>query len=104
MSVDLDSARRDWAEGHRVFVSAVDDPLQGQRLQRQVEVVVEELRRRMGSTFTQADLAGVYASAETWARHVVEERAGTPGWPRNLAVVVDTAFHLHARGAVDYAP
>jgi hypothetical protein len=34
----------------------------------------------------------------------VSERAATPGWPRTLAIVQDTAFHLYQRGAVDYTP
>lgn len=104
MSIDVDSARRDWADGHRRLAAAAGDPLQSGRLRRQVDVVVEELRRRVGATFTLAELAQAYAGAETWARDAVEERAGTPGWPRTLAVVVDAAFHLYARGAVDYAP
>jgi hypothetical protein len=41
--------------------------------------------------------------ADSWARDVLSEQ-GTPGWPRTLALVEGAAFHLYARGAVDYAP
>jgi hypothetical protein len=37
-------------------------------------------------------------------RDTVSERAATPGWPRTLSIVQDTAFHLYQRGAVDYTP
>lgn len=104
LSGDLESARRDWAEGHRRLASAAGDLPEAERLQHQVEVVMEELRRRVGGTFTLADLARAYDGAERWARAAVEERAGAPGWPRTLAVAVDAAFHVYARGAVDYGP
>ena len=45
-----------------------------ERLSRQVEVVTDELRRRVGGTFTLAELATVYADAERWARAAVAER------------------------------
>jgi len=37
-------------------------------------------------------------------RHVVAERAATPGWLGSLSLVEGAAFHLYARGAMDYAP
>jgi hypothetical protein len=101
---EVESARRDWEVGYRRLLAETDDPDARDRLFRQVEVVTEELRRRVGSTFTLADLTSSYAGAETWAREAVSERAATPGWPRTLALVEDAAFHLYARGAIDYEP
>ena len=66
--------------------------------------MTEELRRRVGGTYTLAQLAQAYAASEKWAREAVEERAGSPGWVRTLALVSDAAFHVYARGAVDYRP
>jgi hypothetical protein len=71
-----------------------------------VEAVTDELRRRVGGTFTLADLARVYDGAEDWVREVVidatppKARAG----PKDAALVQDAAFSSYARGASDYAP
>ncbi|HLB17747.1 MAG TPA: hypothetical protein VK613_01310, partial [Gaiellaceae bacterium] len=62
------------------------------------------LRRRIGQTFTLEELVAIYDRAESWVRDVVSEHAATQGWPRTLALVEDTAFHLYQRGAVDYKP
>lgn len=75
-----------------------------ERLLAQVEVVTEELRRRVGGTFTLAELASAYAGADSWSRAVVSERVPAPGWPRTLSLVEAAAFHRYARGAVDYEP
>ena len=104
MTVDVESARRDWEEGSRRLASASRDPVQGERLHRQVDVVTEELRRRVGGTYTLVQLAQAYTASEKWAREAVEERAASPGWVRTLALVSDAAFHFYARGAVDYRP
>lgn len=104
MEVDLESARRDWADGNRRLGEARRDPVQLERLHRQVDVLTNELRRRVGATFTLSELAAAYVGADAWARLAVEEHAGTPGWPRTLTVATDAAFHLYARGAIDYAP
>jgi hypothetical protein len=104
MAADVENARRDWADGWRRLHEEARDPQAAARLNRQVEVVTEELRRRVGSTFTLAELATAYADAERWAREAVAQRAAAPGWPQTLAFVGDAAFHLYSRGAVDYRP
>jgi hypothetical protein len=100
----VDVVRREWEEGYRRFETASRDPVAAERLRAQLEVVTDELRRRIGQTFTLDELATAYERADTWARHVVSEHAATPGWPRTLAIVEDAAFHLYQRGAVDYTP
>jgi hypothetical protein len=104
MRADVESARRDWADGWRRLQEESREPTAAERLRHQVEVVGDELRRRVGGTFTLAELADAYAEADRWARAVLAERAPGPGWPRTLSLVQDAAFHLYARGAVDYQP
>jgi hypothetical protein len=104
VSTDLESARRDWEDGYRRLAVATRDPAAAERLHRQVDVVTDELRRRVGGTYTLAELARAYAGSDSWARHAVEERAATPGWARTLSIVGDAAFHIYARGALDYEP
>src|SRR5437588_10477414 len=102
MSVDL--TRQHWDEGHRRLEQQRDDRTLYQRLLGYVEVVHRVLRRRIGLTFTLAELADCYRGAEAWARDAIEEGAAAPDWPRWVATVVDAAFHQYARGARDYAP
>jgi hypothetical protein len=102
---DIESARRDWEDGYRrLIAAAARDPVEADRLHRQLDVVTGELRRRVGSTFTVAELARAYPDSERWTRTAVEESGAPPGWARSLAMAGDAAFHLYARGAVDYAP
>jgi hypothetical protein len=100
----LETVRQEWEEGSRRFDELARDPVARPRLLHQLEVVTAELRKRVGQTFTLGDLASAYAGADSWVREAVEARAPTPGWPRALALVQDTAFHLYQRGAVDYTP
>jgi hypothetical protein len=71
-----------------------------------VDAVQAELRRRVGQTFTLADLARAYTGSEDWVRDVVV--ASTPergrAGLRDAALVGDAAFGLYARGATDYRP
>jgi hypothetical protein len=104
VATTTEALRRDWEEGYRRFEAAGREPVAGERLRAQLDVVADELRKRIGQTFTLDDLAAAYARADDWVRDAVSERAATPGWPRNLALVQDAAFHLYQRGAVDYGP
>jgi hypothetical protein len=104
VAVVLEVVRREWEDGYRRFEAASREPVAGGRLRRQLEVVTDELRRRIGQTFTLDELAAVYERADAWARDVVSEHAATPGWPRALAMVQDAAFYMYQRGAVDYEP
>jgi hypothetical protein len=100
----VEIARREWEDGHRRLHEEARQQPQPERLLAQVEAVGAELRRRVGGTFTLAELAAAYASAERWTREVVAEEAPAPGWPRTLSLVEAAAFHEYARGAQDYQP
>jgi hypothetical protein len=101
---EVESARREWAEGHRRLLEQASDAGERERLLAQVEVVGAELRRRVGGVFTLRELAESYARAEEWSRAVVAEQSPAPGWPRTLSLVEAAAFHLYSRGAQDYLP
>lgn len=89
---------------HRRLEEARGDAVRYRRLLAQLEVVIGELRKRVGQTFSLAELTRAYRDADRWARDAIAEEAPTPGWPRDLAVVTGAAFHVYARGAVDYVP
>jgi hypothetical protein len=101
---ELESARREWEDGHSRLLEQARDGSTSDRLLAQVDVVAAELRRRVGGVFTLRELAEAYARSDEWARAVVSEQAPAPGWPRTLSLVEAAAFHLYSRGAQDYAP
>ena len=104
-SVSVDALiliRREWEDGNRRLEGERSDALRYRTLVQQVELVVDELRKQVGQTFTLAELADAYRDADRWARATVEERAPSRGWPRDLALVLEAAFYAYQRGAVDY--
>jgi hypothetical protein len=103
MPIALDQTRREWELGHRRFQQEVREA-HGEAWLDELEAVTAELRRRVGQSFTLAELAAGYATAEVWSREAVEETEPASGWPRRLSTVTDAAFHLYSRGAVDYEP
>jgi hypothetical protein len=104
MPVSLDSVRQEWEEGNRRLEAVAGDRPRYLTLLEQVEVLTDELRRRVGQTFTLAELADAYGEAERWSRTAIEERAPAPGWPATVSLVEGAAFHRYQRGAVDYEP
>jgi hypothetical protein len=99
----LEHARQEWQEGHRRLQALSIDPALYRRLLDEVEVVTAELRRRVGQTFTLAELAEVYRTADAWGWEVLAPRTRS-GDLGHTTTVEDAAFHLYSRGAVDYTP
>ena len=100
---DVESARLEWEHAYRDLAELARDPAVEERSHSQLRAVTTELRRRVGGMFTLRELVDSYGSADSWVRQALSEQ-GTPDWPRMLAVVEGAAFHLYARGAVDYRP
>ena len=81
-----------------------------------MDEVTDELRRRVGQTFTLTELADAYQGAEDWVREVVlaaaapAEAGDEPAPPSrsvgvgDTSLVQDAAFGQYARGAADYRP
>jgi hypothetical protein len=104
-AVDVELARQQWEEGRRrIDALRMENPDAYRRLSAQVELVAAELRRRVGQTFTLADLAGAYERADDWARQLLEDARPEDAAPPDAATVADAAFHRYAHGASDYAP
>jgi hypothetical protein len=103
VSADLESARLEWEHAYRDLAEVARDPALEERVHMQLDALTTELRRRVGGTFTLRELADAYVAADGWAREVLAEQSA-PGWPRTLTLVEGAAFHLYARGAVDYEP
>jgi hypothetical protein len=96
-AVAVEHARQQWDEGHRRLQSYSSDRALYLQLHAEVGVVVDELNRRVGQTFTLAELTEAYQASDRWLYEIL-------GAARYLALVQDAAFHAYARGAVDYVP
>jgi hypothetical protein len=103
-AAEVEIARGQWAEAYRRLQETRADRRRHERLMRQVDAVSAELRRRVGETFTLAELAGEYRRAEPWVRDAVDAVAAAPADLNDVPLVEDAAFHLYARAAVDYEP
>ena len=100
----LENTRREWEEGNRRLQAAATDPTLYERLLSEVDLVLEQLRRRVGQTFTLDELASAYGDADRWVQSALQEAEPAPGWPARSTTAQDAAFHLYSRGAVDYRP
>ena len=102
--MDVELARYHWDDGRRRIERLRPDAAAYDRLMAQVAIVVDELRRRVGATFTLGELASAYDRAEEWGRDALDAARGDD-WPvPDTATVADAAFHLYAKGASDYVP
>jgi hypothetical protein len=102
--MDLELARQHWQDGNRRVEGARDDRRRYARLTEGVDLVVAGLRKRVGQTFTLADLARAYDGADDWVRELLDEADPEGPPPTEPGTVADAAFHAYARGAADYRP
>ena len=96
--------RHEWEEGTRRLEAARDDARRYCELLGLLDLIRDDLRKRVGQTYTLAQLAAAYGEAETWARELLDERSTFPGWPRDLTTVLAAAFDAYQLGAADYTP
>ena len=97
MAYAVENALYQWREGERRIDDA-PEPAHGD-LQSAVDVVVEALRRRLGSSFLVDELAALYGQDTDWALEIARRnRAGT-----DAASVVDAAFARYVREAKNFA-
>ena len=90
-----------WLDGDRRLREA--DPDDRPAIERTVDMIVDELRRRLGGPFTTDELAALYGSQGTdWAFQLATRVA--PGNPAawDMATVAGAAFARYAREATDY--
>ena len=102
--MDLELARQQWQDGNRRVEAARDDRRRYVELVGEVELVVAQLRKRVGQTFTMAELASAYDGADRWVRDLLDDADEEGSGPLEPGTVADAAFHLYARGAADYHP
>jgi hypothetical protein len=102
--MDLELARQHWLDGNRRIEETRNDRPRYAQLQRQVDVVVAALRKRVGQVFTLGELADAYDGADEWARSLLDDADPDAPPATEPGTVADAAFHAYARGAADYRP
>ena len=100
MAYPLGNALFQWEEGWREL-QALSDPRQRRLADRVIYAVREELRRRIGPTFTAAELADLYGAGTDWCLQVAIDVA--PAAEGDAQSLADAAFWLYLRGAGDFA-
>ena len=97
MAYALENALYQWRDGDRRLAQA-SEPARSD-LDRAADVVIEELRKRLGSSFLLEELADFYHQDTDWAT----ELAGRHAAGTDAAAVVDAAFARYAREASNFA-
>lgn len=100
MSYPLANAMYQWEEGAREL-AALEDPRERRMADRVVAAIRDELRRRIGPTFSAAELAELYAQGTDWALRVAGDVA--PPVEGRAQALADAAFWAYLRGATDFA-
>jgi hypothetical protein len=97
----LENALFQWEDGWRSLGGLPADPATRRRANRVIDAVREGLRRRIGPTFTAAELADLYGRGTDWCLQAAFDAA--PGLEADPHSLVDAAFWLYLRGASDFA-
>ena len=90
-----------WREGERRLREA--PPGERRTLERVVDAVGAELRRRLGGPFTSAELAALYERGTSWCTDVAYRVAPDAPYAWDPRVIADAAFARYLRSARDYA-
>jgi hypothetical protein len=100
MAYPLDNALFQWESGKR-RLEEIEDPRARRMADRVVDAIREELRRRIGPTFSAEELAELYGGGTDWCQQVALDVA--TGMEEEAQSLGDAAFWLYLRGAADFA-
>ena len=97
----FENAIYQWQQGERRLKEA--QPERRALLERVVDELVAELRRRMGGRFSAEELTQLYGRGTSWCLQLAMDTAPGDPWAWDSGVVVDAAFGRYLREAADYA-
>jgi hypothetical protein len=99
--VPYENAIYQWREGEQRLAS--QPPERAAQVERVVETLVDELRRRLGGRFSTDELVELYTTDTRWCLALAMRVAPDAPWAWEAPVVVDAAFGRYVREAADYA-
>ena len=103
MPYPLDNALFQWEEGARRLGELSGDPRAARTARRAVDAIRDDLRRRIGPTFTAQELADLYGGGTDWALEAARRAAPMAAVDLDPQAIVDGAFSEYLRGAKDYS-
>ena len=103
MPYPLDNALFQWEEGARRLRGLSADRRSARAAAKAVEAIREELRRRIGPTFSAQQLADLYGRGTDWCLEAARQAAPMDAVDLDTQAIVDGAFHQYLRGAKDYS-
>ena len=102
--MDLDLARQHWQDGNRRIEATRPDRRRYVELFGGIELVLAQLRKRVGQNFVLTELAAAYDGADEWVRDLLDDGDPEGSGPTEPGTIADAAFYAYARGAADYRP
>jgi hypothetical protein len=102
-SPEVENAVFQWEEGYRRLQEARSDPALYRALAGAVVAIQEELRKRLGSTFSVPELATLYRQGSDWTLDIAMRRIPDDAGRWDPGVAADAAFYLYMREAADFA-
>jgi hypothetical protein len=92
---------QEWKQGERR--AAEVDPAHRPAVDRVVDELVAELRRRLGGPFTIDELVALYDRGTSWCMDIAFALAPGAPWAWDPRTTADAAFARYAREARDFA-
>jgi hypothetical protein len=99
--MSFETALYQWQQGERRLQAAPEE--RTRLLERVIDVLVAELRRRLGGRFDAQELSDLYDSGTSWCLQVAMRVAPDDPWAWEAGIVTDAAFGRYLRDAADYA-
>ena len=99
--MSFDNAVHEWEQGMRRLAAA--PPELRPALERVIDRIVTELRRRLGSRFTTDELAELYGRGTDWTLDLAVQVAPEDPSAWDQSIVADAAFARYVRSAADFA-
>ncbi len=96
----LETSVHHWQDGERSV--AATPAARRATVERVCERIYQELRRRLGGSFSALELVELYESGTAWCLQLAARAAPDAPWAWD-ATVADAAFHRYLREAYDYA-
>jgi hypothetical protein len=98
---EYETAMHQWRDGERRVRDALPD--ERLALERVVEQIVAELRKRLGGPFTIDELLDLYDRGTGWCTDIAYRVAPGAPWAWDARTTADAAFARYVREATDWA-
>lgn len=99
--MSFENANYQWQQGERRL--RAEPPERRRTMERVVDAIVAELRRRLGGRFSSDELVALYDRGTSWCLQVAMSVAPDDPSAWDAGVVADAAFARYLREAADYA-